>query len=139
MLVIRKINQKEQDSIFEFCKRIGRQESLDYSQEYFGVFNSDQLQGYIKIDFQSLTIPLLNDLQVIDSLDSPCIEGLIRGAFHYCYTKGYDKVALQDLKILKKHSEDALSMLETERYNNTLYHILDLETFFNKPCKGRSM
>ncbi len=139
MLMIRKINQKEQDTFREFCKQMDVMDSIDSGKVFMGIYINDQLQGYAKIDFDFSPLPLIKDLQIIDRLEPSSIEGLLRGALHYCYAKGHKKIAIQDTKILEDYLEEALKITEKESYNDIFFHTLDLNSFFNKPCKGRSL
>ncbi|NBG88766.1 hypothetical protein [Isachenkonia alkalipeptolytica] len=138
MLMIRKIDKEDQVTFLDFCKKANVIESLDSPEIFWGIFNSHQLQGYVKIDLQSLSVPLIQDLQTMDHLESSIIEGLLRGAFHYCYSKQNDIIAINDLSWLKAHLTEALEILEKESNNNSGSYLLDLNKFFNKPCKGSS-
>ena len=138
MLMIRKITQEDKSSFQQFCDRVGTKEILDGPEIYWGIFNNSELLGYTKIDFDSLIVPLINDLQTTDLLEPSIIEGLLRGTFHYCSTQNYEIVTVRHFHWLKYYLKEALDITEKKTYNNAAFYEINLTKFFNKPCKGRS-
>ena len=139
MLVIRKIIQEDESSFQKFCDHVGTTEALEDLETFWGIFDNDELQGYVKIDLQTISVPLISDLQAKDFNEYSIIEGLLRGTFHYCLTQNYEIVAVRDIRWLKNHLEEALDITEKKLYNNAYFYEINLRKFFNKPCKGRSM
>ena len=137
--MIRKITQEDQTSIQQFHKHPDKKNFFEGSEIYWGVFNNKELLGYTKIDFHSFSLPLIDGLEVKDSLDPSIIEGLLRGTLHYCNSNSYETVAIREIHWLKSYLKDALDITEEKIYNNSNYYEVDLIKLFNKPCKGRSM
>ena len=139
MLVIRKITQEDQISIQQLCKIIDKTEFLEGSKVYWGIFNNEELLGYTKIDFHTLSLPLIDDLQINDSLESSIVEGLLRGTFHYCNSNNHEIIAIREIHWLQSYLKEALDATEEKNYDNNYLYEVNLAKFFNKPCKGRSM
>lgn len=137
--MIRKITQDDYSSFQDFCSRIGTKELLEDSRTFWGIFNNTELQGYTVIDFQVIKIPLIDDFRTIDHLEPSLIEGLIRGTLHYCSTRNYESVAVRDIEWINHYLKEAIDNIEKKTYNNVLFYEINLQTFFNKPCKGRSL
>jgi hypothetical protein len=139
MLIIRRITENDQTSFLEFCNRLGTKELLKNNKVFFGVFNNEELQGYTKMDFHFLSFPLIEEFHTLKGLEPSIIEGLLRGTLHYCLTKDYETVGIRKSLWLESHLIEILEIIEKTDYNKKDYYQLNIQQFFNKPCKGRSI
>lgn len=139
MLMIRKITKDDQMIFQQFCRKFGTEEILQDATLYFGVFDNLGLQGYTKVELNSFPKPFLSDIQITDTLESPIVEGLLRGTFNYCYIHHDKNIIVSKINWLEDYLVEALEIIEKNVYNQTAFYDLNLEKLFNKPCKGRSM
>ena len=139
MLMIRKIIQKDHHSFHKFCTGVGTKEKLSGPVIYWGAFDNNKLLGYAKINFHALEFPLIEDLKTDELLENSIVEGLLRGTLHYCFTQNYHRVAFKNLNWINNYLKSALEMIEKKSSNNICFYEMNIPSFFEKPCKGRSM